>query len=792
MTRDNTPFWAIEAIGEARDKKLHSLDLSNHFARKGEKLNCIPSSVFELKHLKSLDLGGNGLTEIPEAVAQFTHLRNLDLHGNQLIFLTDAITRLANLEHLDVHGNRLRTVPLAIEQLNRLQVLDLSRNQLTALPSTLVDLTHLHTLDLSVNQLTAVPAWLLELPKLETLYLYGNPIIIPPPEVVKFDGYNPVNLNNLFTFFQQLETAGNARLYEAKLLIVGEPGAGKTSLTRKLLDPDAPLPDKDESTKGIGVYKWIFPVSVNGNQIVEDQSHLLAKGKRTSERKPLAEHCDFRVNIWDFGGQEIYHATHQFFLTRRSLYVVVADAREQKTDFFHWLDLIEHLSDRSPVLIFNNEIQNIQWAINEQQLHKHFPDIFHKPIAFNLADNTQGLKHLLMQIKRTVIALPHIGDMLPRTWVDVRQKLEEDDHFYISWDTFSNLCEASGFIDLASKLQLSGYLHDLGVILHYQDEPLLKRTVILKPEWATDAVYRVLESEVVRVKHGQFNRTDLQQIWKEKKYDMMHDELLALMMKFKLCYELPVKKGQYIAPQLLREQPPSYPWDDANNIHLRYKYDTFMPKGLLARFIVEMHSYIAEQDEQELVWRSGVILEKDGVRAEVVESYYRREIRIRVTGKNRRDWLSNIAYELEKFHSPYHRLKFDKQIPCNCQTCRTCDDPFFYNLIDLKIRLDHNRPTIECNKPPFCQVNIRSLIDDVGGYWSSSVDLAALRRQLAEAFSSEETKTLCADLGVEFDDLPAKGRVNKLRELISLMQRTGRLDELIMVVKKQRPTISFF
>ncbi|WP_347242416.1 hypothetical protein [Nostoc sp. FACHB-888] len=28
---------------------------------------------------------------------------------------------------------------------------------------------------------------------------------------------------------------------------------------------------------------------------------------------------EFRVNIWDFGGQEIYHATHQFFLTRRSL-----------------------------------------------------------------------------------------------------------------------------------------------------------------------------------------------------------------------------------------------------------------------------------------------------------------------------------------------------------------------------------------------------------------------------------------------------------------------------------------
>ena len=32
--------------------------------------------------------------------------------------------------------------------------------------------------------------------------------------------------------------------------------------------------------------------------------------------------------MWDFGGQEIYHATHQFFLTRRSLYVLVDDTRK--------------------------------------------------------------------------------------------------------------------------------------------------------------------------------------------------------------------------------------------------------------------------------------------------------------------------------------------------------------------------------------------------------------------------------------------------------------------------------
>ena len=68
----------------------------------------------------------------------------------------------------------------------------------------------------------------------------------------------------------------------------------------------------------------------------------------------------FRLNVWDFAGQEIYHATHQFFLTKRSLYVLVDDTRRDDYDvhdrgFKYWLEAIEVLADSSPVLIFQNE-----------------------------------------------------------------------------------------------------------------------------------------------------------------------------------------------------------------------------------------------------------------------------------------------------------------------------------------------------------------------------------------------------------------------------------------------------
>ena len=64
-------------------------------------------------------------------------------------------------------------------------------------------------------------------------------------------------------------------LYEAKMLIVGEGGAGKTSLLRRLYKPDEELPEEKDSTKGIAIYKHEFKM----------------KNGRT-----------FRLNVWDFGG----------------------------------------------------------------------------------------------------------------------------------------------------------------------------------------------------------------------------------------------------------------------------------------------------------------------------------------------------------------------------------------------------------------------------------------------------------------------------------------------------------
>ena len=169
-------------------------------------------------------------------------------------------------------------------------------------------------------------------------------------------------------------------------------------------------------------------------------------------------------------------------------------------------------------------------------------------------------------------------------------------------------------------LDISDLLHRLGICLHFQKDAILRHRLILKPNWGTAAVYKILDNPNVKKELGQFCDADLQNIWRESQYNNMRHELLQLMKEFKVCYEIPHHKGNYIAPHLLKEDSPNYDWDTSQNLILRYRYKIFMPKGILSRFIVEMHQDIenVSNPEQALVWKSGVILTNHAARAQVI------------------------------------------------------------------------------------------------------------------------------------------------------------------------------
>lgn len=531
---------------------------------------------------------------------------------------------------------------------------------------------------LITNQLSSLPESITRLPHLKTLKLDGNPLESPPIEVAK------QGIEKIREYFRQVEEEGVDHLYEAKLLIVGEAGAGKTTLAKKIENRDYVLQKDEASTEGIDVITWHFPLKdgENGRQ--------------------------FRVNVWDFGGQEIYHATHQFFLTKRSLYALVADTRKENTDFYYWLNVVELLADDSPLLIIKNEKQDRQREINDRQLRAEF-DNLKGTFATNLATN-RGLDEVLDEIQHYIRKLPHVGSRLPKTWVKVRDALERDERHYITLAEYLALCDTHGFKRHEDKLQLSGYLHDLGVCLHFQDDPVLRHSVIIKPEWATDAVYRVLDDQTVINNQGKFSKTELANIWHEQKYATMHDELLQLMLKFQLCYRIE-HTDWYIAPQLLSLKQPTYQWDEHDNLLLRYQYP-FMPKGIITRFIVAMHDYIWQQH---YVWRSGVILQdkQTKTKAEVIEHYSKREINVRVVGQQKKELMRLVRHELERIHRSFKRLKYQTLVPCDCERCAGQQDPHFYDYNLLNEYRSQDIKEIRCGKHVVNLVNVRSLIDDV-------------------------------------------------------------------------------
>ncbi|MEQ9357169.1 COR domain-containing protein [Coleofasciculus chthonoplastes] len=641
----------------------------------GSNIQKLPPEIVQLTSLQSLDLGGNNIQELPPEIVQLTSLQSLDLSFNKLQELPPEIGQLTALQSLDLSFNKLQELPPEIGQLTSLQSLDLSFNKLQELPIEIGQLTSLQSLYLNDNNIQELPIEIRQLPNLKTLDLRRNPLPIPPEILTDTE-----NIQEILDFYFRIQDpTETAPLYEAKFIIVGEGAAGKTTLAKKIETETYELQPDEESTQGIDVIQWHFP-HANGE--------------------------DFRVNIWDFGGQEIYHQTHQFFLTKRSLYALVADERKENTDFYWWLKVVELLSDNSPVLIIKNEKQDRQCPVNERQFRGEFTNL-QAVIPANFASN-RGLTEIKDAIKQYITHLPHVGNPLPKLWVRVRAALENDSRNYITQQDYDQICRRNQLTDRQDMRRLSRYLHDLGVCLHFQDDPTLKHYIILKPEWGTTAVYNVLDNPTVQKNLGCFTQDTLADIWHEDEYNQMQDELLQLMIRFKLCYPIPNQTNTYIAPQLLDINQPDYDWDEQNNLILRYDYD-FMPKGILTRFIVETHPWIENQTR---VWRSGVLLNKYQTRAEIIEYYYQRQIKIRVSGSRKKELLAVITHELEKIHASYERLRYTPLVPCNCNECLGSPNPYSYRLDNLRKRLNASRYQIECDNS-YQMVDVRRLIDDV-------------------------------------------------------------------------------
>jgi ActR/RegA family two-component response regulator len=83
-------------------------------------------------------------------------------------------------------------------------------------------------------------------------------------------------------------------------------------------------------------------------------------------------------------------------------------------------------------------------------------------------------------------------------------------------------------------------------------------------------------------------------------------------------------------------------------------------------------------------------------------------------------------------------------------------------------------------------IGVRST-DNEQQFSKSKVDKGKLRQILTDYFNESELRNLCFDLSVDYDGLPGDSKDDKARELISYMERHGRLSELNEKCRELRP-----
>ncbi len=671
----------IRKLEKIINKKLYGLHDISWRSR-----GYLKNSQGRITGLSIFDANLTDLHPVTTLLKKLTKLRILNLGGNNISDLSP-LEELVNIISLDLSYNQIVSIqPLA--HLTQISTLNLSYNYIHNLEPlknhiqlSKVDLSHNQIVDLSPLQKSALHSNLH--PSIDK-----NPIQTPPPEIIQ---RGEKSINN---YLAQLAKQAEDYIFEAKMLIVGEPGAGKTSLTWKIENENCTLPDSQNTTKGIDVKPYKFTLS-------KDEVSNLTKGKKN-------EKAEFRLNLWDFGGQEIYKATHRFFLSKRSLYTLLADSRNEDTDFNYWLHIVEMFGGNSPLLIVLNEKFQRKKTIDIPAMKARFGNIV-DVLPVDLADDDKSRLHQVAQaIRYNVMRLPHIGSPVPAKWTVIRDALEGSPNNTISLRQYLEFCAKNEIDKVEDALVLSQYFHDIGVFLHFQDDPLLKNTIFLNNTWATNAVYQILDDPLLNRKEGRFSKADAITIWNTAEFAILRDELLQLMKKFFLTYEIG-NTGEYLVPERLPSTQPTYEWPKHDNLILQYKYDFFMPRGILSQLIVRMNNYIHNHS---LVWKRGVVLIRKGAGAEITESYDARNIKIRISGKNRHDFMTIISENIDQLNAQYEKMKVEKLIPCNCAECNNSETPYFYEYKKLTRRLENNILTILCEES-YKEVNVKTLLDDV-------------------------------------------------------------------------------
>lgn len=704
-----------------------TLDLS------GMRLGTVPSGLRSLNELKLLDLSHNNLTELPDWISELTQLRVLSLRHNNLTVLPSSLRRLTGLTFLDVASTGLRELPDWIGDFARLESLSLSSNLLTGLPESFSDLGSLKHLYLHDNELAEVPEPVVRLSGLRALHLADNNLTDLPdalgewsPDVELYFSRNPLTAlppevafagSLTVRAFLRERSAAATPQWSSKLVVVGQGRAGKTSLL-KAVRGEA-FDQNEDSTHGLSVDELRLP-------------------------HPASEHASVTMNLatWDFGGQEIYHATHQFFLTDRSLFVLVWDAQVgwEASKLYYWLDMIKARAPRAPVVLVATHLGPRPAELPLAELHVAYPGMIVESLEAD-SETREGIAEVVAALAQHASRLPLMGVRWPESWLRTSDAVRADQRDYVTPAVLDEVLAENGITEPSHQEGLRAALHSLGDILAYTEDPELEDIVVLRPQWVTEYISKVLDSPEVRDGSGLFTKRHQAQLWRDLDPGL-RQHFVAMMEHFDLSYRTDDGVNSFVVERLPLD-PPAYEetWDairsDQRELRLRYRLHT-VPPGIPTWFIAREHRFTAN-----LHWRTGALLRQTGPDGEhlalIVVDRLARTAELRVRGPYPPDFFAVLKEGFEQTLQRYPGLEINRLVPCPgvLPDGSECTHEFPHEQLKDRLTRTPPREKVEC-PVDYDDHDVRLLLQ---GIESPSADHSAeLARETKEAVQALQTQ----------------------------------------------------
>lgn len=726
--------------------QLTSLDLSNN------QLTTLPDSLGQLTQLTELVLSHNQLTALPDSLGQLTQLINLHLNNNNLTTLPESSGQLTGLRKLYLYQNKLTSLPQAISSFRGLTVLMLGDNQLSHIPEWIAQIKGLEVLDFDDCQLVSLPEWVNQFIDLEILHLSKNKLTTLPSFLSRFEKLTALNLNGnplnpalqsaydacshgkyepLWAYLRSLEQNAEP-LYEAKLVLVGEGNVGKTTLLKALKGKKGEEAPKEGESKTHGV------------EIDIQALHL---------PHPEKDGVKIQLNAWDFGGQEVYRVTHQFFFSRRSLYLVVWQPRRniQQAQVEDWLNMIRlRVGDEARVIIISTHCKTGETLarIDKPVLQQQYGDMivgFHEVdslVPDQATGEMVGIAELKKVIAAEAIKLNHVGMLFNNDWKAARNELIARPEPKISYSTFAEVCSAHKLSQIDSKT-LAGIMNDLGYIVHYGDDEKLRDEVVLKPEWLTKAIGFVLEDRATQENDGILPDERLLAVWHDHKFKAeprynpeLYPFFLRLMEKYDVSYRLPDDRNASLVAQHVPQVRPALPWLPEQETPKNLRRIAMIcameedPPGLVPWMIVRTHDYAVEQNRHRLHWQKGVFL-NHGTHGTAMLEKRGREFHVYAQAEWPEYLMNVLQYTLQKLiddNWPGLEGRYRFMVPCPEMVAgQPCKGRF--NIHALRQYLAEGDATTRC---PECTKK-QSIVELLFGFEERdvSVQLREIKEQLA-------------------------------------------------------------